>query len=261
MNRAPLAGKGIVVTRPVHQAGGLAAAIRSAGGRAILFPTIELREPDDPHAVLATVDRLQDFDFAVFVSPNAAARALELISARRAWPPALIAVAVGGGTARALSQYGVRALTPPHGRYDSEALLELPAFADPRGRRVVVFRGEGGRALLGDTLRERGAEVIYAECYRRVRPAGDGAVLIGHAQRDELHAITVTSSEGLRNLAALLGPDAANLLRETPLFAPHPRIAETARGLGVRVVVVTGAGDAGLLAGLTAYFARNDATR
>src|SRR5690606_16987689 len=104
------------------------------------------------------------------------------------------------------------------------------------------------------TLRARGALVEYAECYRRARPPGDAAPLIEHARRGELHAITVTSSEGLRNLAAMLGEAGRDVLRETPLFVPHPRIGEAAQALDVRTVVVTGPGDAGLAAGLTAYF-------
>jgi uroporphyrinogen-III synthase len=45
-------------------------------------------------------------------------------------------------------------------------------------------------------------------------------------------------------------------LQQTPLFAPHERIAAAARTLGVQTVVLTGPGDEGLVAGLAAFFAR-----
>ena len=72
----PLAGKGIVVTRPAHQAQRLASFIRDAGGNAILFPTIEIREVENPEPLLALIDRLDAFDVAIFVSPNAAEKGM-----------------------------------------------------------------------------------------------------------------------------------------------------------------------------------------
>ena len=64
----------------------------------------------------------------------------------------------------------------------------------------------------------------------------------------------MTSSEGLRNLLEMLGERGRDYALRTPLFVPHPRIAETANELGVRKVVVTGPGDEGLLTGLSASF-------
>ena len=248
----PLAGKGVVVTRPAHQAQSLARAIEDAGGRAILFPAIEIRDVEDLAPFNRLVDRLDAFDLAIFISPNAVERAMSLIHARRRLPPALKVATIGGGGVRALAGAGVTGVIAPQGRYDSEALLELAEVAG--AKRVVIFRGEGGRELLGETLKARGAQVEYAECYRRCRPAADPARLLDAWARRVLDAVTVTSSEGLRNLHELVGAAGQEPLARTPLFAPHPRIAQAAHGLGIRTVIVTGPGDDGLLAGLTAYF-------
>ena len=249
----PLAGKGIVVTRPAHQAQSLARAIGEAGGRAVLFPAIEIRDAADLAPFHAVVDRLDEFDLAIFISPNAAERAIGMILARRALPPRLRMAAIGGGGVRALAARGVAHVIAPRERYDSEALLELPEVAG--ARRVAIFRGEGGREHLGESLRKRGAHVEYAECYRRVRPALDPGPLLEAWHRGEIHALAATSSEGLRNLFEMVGDAGRALLVRTALFVPHPRIAEAARELGVATVVVTGPGDEGLLAGLNAYFA------
>ena len=248
----PLAGKGIVVTRPAEQAQALARRIGEAGGRAILFPAIEIREVEDLAPFDRIVARLDEFDLAVFISPNAAERAMPLIRARRELPPGLKVAAIGGAGVRALAAHGVAGVIAPRERYDSEALLELPEIAG--AKHVVIFRGEGGRELLGDTLTARGARVEYAECYRRVRPGLDPAALLAACARGEIDAVTVTSSEGLRNLFEMVGAPGRDCLRRTPLFVPHPRIAEAARLLEVRTVVVTGPGDGGLLAGLEAFF-------
>ncbi|OGA23220.1 MAG: uroporphyrinogen III synthase [Betaproteobacteria bacterium RIFCSPLOWO2_02_FULL_67_26] len=250
----PLAGRRIVVTRPVHQAQALARLIEAAGGRPLLFPAIEIREVDDPRPFLDLVDRLDAFDLAVFISPNAVNRAIQPILERRALPPRLKVAAIGGASVKALAGYGVSGVIAPRERYDSEALLELPELAQPAGMRVAIFRGQGGRELLGETLSARGAQVEYGECYRRGRPELDPAPLLAAWSNDELHAVTVTSSDGLRNLFEMVGGSGRGHLLRTPLFAPHPRIAETARGLAFEKVIVTGPGDEGLLAGLIAFF-------
>jgi uroporphyrinogen-III synthase len=255
MKDQPLKGKSIVVTRPAHQAQAFAHLIAGAGGRAILFPAIEIRDIEDPGPFMQLVDRLDEFDLAVFVSPNAVERAMSLISARRKLPRRLQVATVGGGSVRALERFGVTGILAPQGRSDSEALAELPALAAVSGRRVVIFRGAGGREALAETLRARGATVEYAECYRRVRPELDAAPLLEAWARKGVDAVTVTSSEGLRNFADMIGPAGRERLPATPLFVPHPRIAEAAHELGVRKVIVTGPGDDGMLTGLTAYFA------
>jgi uroporphyrinogen-III synthase len=256
MRDQPLKGKNIVVTRPAHQSQAFARLIKNAGGRPILFPAIEIRDVKDPWSVTRLVDRLDQYDLAIFVSPNAVERAMNLISARRKFPRRLQVATVGGASVRALEGFGITGVVAPQGRYDSESLLDLPALAALKGLRVVIFRGEGGRELLGETLRERGAVVEYAECYRRVKPELDAAPLLQVWSGKGIDAITVTSSEGLRNFAEMVGPAGRERLLDTPLFVPHPRIAEAAHGLKVRKVIVTGPGDEGLLTGLAHYFKR-----
>jgi uroporphyrinogen-III synthase len=250
-----LAGRAILVTRPARQAEQLATLIRAAGGEVILYPVIEIRDIDDPDRLYDLIDRLDEFDLAVFISPNAAHKALSLIGARRALPATLAVAAVGPGTAKALAELGVTNVLAPAGRGDSEALLALPQLAQPRGKRVVVFRGEGGRELLADELTARGAAIEYATCYRRARPAADAARLLDAWTNGALHAVTVTSSEGLRNLCEMAGTAGRALLAKTPVFVSHPRIAETARTLGLtQVIVAADPGDEGLVAALIEHF-------
>lgn len=250
----PLAGRGIVVTRPAHQAAGLAQLIAAAGGNAILFPTIEVVAVDDPRPLMALIDRLDLFDIAIFISPNAARQAMQLIEARRKLPPHLELATIGRGGVSELERHGLTRIVAP-ARFDSEALLDMPAMQNVSGKRVVIFRGESGREVLGDTLVARGAVIEYGECYRRRRPQADPTPLFKAWERDELHAITVTSSEGLHNLFALAGNHHQPWLRNTPLFVPHPRIEHTARELCVETVVLTGQGDEGLTQGLLQWFA------
>lgn len=253
MKDAPLAGLGILVTRPAHQSEHLAHLIRQAGGNPILFPALEIVDVPDLQALNALIDRLDQFDLAIFISPNAANKAMNLIRARRTLPASVQIAAIGKGSAKVLAQYGVKNVITPQQRFDSEALLELPELQDVVGKRIVIFRGDGGRELLGDELSRRGAQYDYAECYRRQKPQADNGKLLYLWARDELHAITVTSTEVLHNLFDLVGKLGQQWLKKTPLFVPHERIAEAAREMGLEQVFVTEAGDEAMVAGLVAW--------
>ena len=251
----PLAGRTIVVTRPRAQAAPLAEAIAAAGGAPLLFPLLDIAPAADQAPLAAAVGRLADYALAVFISPNAVDYSLPAILAVGPWPVGLTPAAVGQGTVRALAAHGVTGCVVPTERFDSEALLELPALQPARvtGRRVVIFRGDGGRELLADTLRQRGALVDCIPCYRRSPPAGGAGALLAAWQAGRLDAITVSSSEGLRYLVDMLDAEGRARLATTPVFVPHARIAESARLMHLQQVVLTAPADAGIIAGLCAY--------
>lgn len=252
----PLAGRRLVVTRPLEQADSLCGRIRAAGGEAMVFPVLAIGPAPDPAPLDAVVGRLDEFDLAFFVSPNAVRYAMEHVLAHRAWPEKLRVATVGKGSERVLAGYGFADVIAPTAGFDSEAVIALAEFgADAvAGRRVVIFRGDGGRDLLADTLRARGATVEFVPCYRRCRPQIDPAVLLEPAARGALDGLLLTSSEGVRNLADMVGEAGMAVLRRVPVFASHPRIVAQARAAGFAVVVETPAGDDGLLQALVSHF-------
>ena len=250
----PLAGAHILVTRPAHQASEFAERIRAAGGHPVLFPVLEIQDTSNLHPLLELIERLDDFDLAIFVSPNAVNKAVSRICAKRTFPAGLKTAAVGQGTVKALGRFGLTGVIAPTTRFDSEALLAMPELRQVKGKHIVIFRGDSGRELLGDTLVSRGAIVEYAECYRRVKPDLDTAPLLKAWGSGKMDAITITSSEGLRNLCEIIGESGRAWLGKTPLFVSHERIAETARKLGFAQVILTAAGDDGLMEGLLNYF-------
>ena len=135
------------------------------------------------------------------------------------------------------------------------AALALPELAAEKvcGQRVVIFRGDGGRELLTDVLRERGASVERVTCYHRSGPRDGFAPLEAAWARGALDGIVVSSSEALDYLLSGVSPAARARLQDTPLFVPHQRIAEIARQRGLTRIEQTGPADAGLLHGLVTY--------
>jgi len=254
-----LVGRALLVTRPAGLSTRLVVLLRAEGGEAILLPAIDILATDDTAKLDAAINGLEGFDIAIFISPTAVAKADTAVRARRDWPARLKYVAVGSGTAKALRGIGITEVVAPQGRGDSQAVAALPELADVAGRRILIFRGEGGREGLREALVARGAQVEYAACYRRAMPRVDVGPLVERWRRGGIDAVSITSAEGLRNLFALLGAAGtagAALLRATPVFVPHPRVGEAARSLGVERVIVTGAGDEALAEALASFFAK-----
>lgn len=242
-----LSGWRVLVTRPVHQAEGLCRLLREHGAEPIRFPTLSIEPPSDPERARAVLARLEEFDLAIFISANAIEQYLQFMDAPL--PTTLRLAVVGKASARALETAGYRVDHQPVDGADSEALLALPELQQVAGQRVVIIRGEGGRELLADTLRARGAQVEYAEVYRRTVPTADTAVLSNRWRNDGIDAVTVTSNQTLQNLYDLLDPVGRECLLRTPLVVVSPRAEELARRLGhaAPVTVATEAGDEAVL--------------
>jgi uroporphyrinogen-III synthase len=247
----PLQGLGVIVTRPQRQAAVFATKIGALGGVPIIWPAIVILPPPDRGPLEHAHAALGAYDIAIFVSANAVEFGAPPAGK---WPPHLVPYAPGPGTAETLAGVQIPNARVPVTSLDSEGLLELPELADLTGKRVVIFRGEGGREFLGNTLRARGAFVDHVPCYRRVAPQTGADGLIEALREGRAHALTLTSSEGLDNLMAALGPVGCELVARIPVFAAHPRIAERAREHKLRAIETAG-GDAGLLAGLLEWFA------
>ena len=249
MANQPLRGLTIVVTRPRDQAAQLARNIEQAGGIPLLFSLLDITAVQDTSTLDAQIARLGQFNLAIFISPNAVHYGIEAIRVAGAVPNPLKIATVGQGSAKALRESGIANVIAPTERFDSEGLLALPELQNVAGWRVMIFRGDGGRELLGDTLKARGATVEYATCYQRSKPNQDAGVLLA-AKPD---AITVTSSEALGYLWQMLQDSGRDVLRNIPLFVPHARIAGLAREQGWLRVQVTASGDDGMLAALITW--------
>lgn len=251
----PLQGVRVLVTRPAAQAQSLAQRIEQAGGEAIRFPTLEIAATRDVAALERVLAGIAHFDLAIFISPNAVAHGLAHLKMHGGLPARLAIAAIGRGTAKTLADAGVTGAISPMESSDSESLLALPALGDVTGKHVVIFRGEGGRALLGDTLRVRGAQVEYAECYRRVRPDTDAAPLSARLRDNGIDIVTVTSVESLRNLHDMLDAAARTRLHRLPMVVVGVRQAEACQALGIqtRPWIARDAGDDGIVAAIQAW--------
>jgi uroporphyrinogen-III synthase len=240
------------VTRPAAQAERLCKLLEEAGYEAVRLPALEIVDVVDMQRLAGEIDRLESYDLAIFVSVNAVNKGLEYILARRTWPSHTRIATVGARSAEALAHHGLAVDLVPEHQFNSEALLALDELQDMAGRRVIIFRGNGGREHLHDTLVGRGATVEYAEVYRRACPVVDDELMGALLRPGVLYGITITSNESLQNLLAMAGTRWQPWLREIPLVVVSGRQAKLAEKLGFRhaAVVAENASDEAIVAAL-----------
>lgn len=190
----------------------------------------------------------------VFTSPAAvtAAAALQPLrpSAAQSW------VAVGAGSAQALQRAGAGNIESPE-RMDSEGLLALPALRDVLGLDVGLVTAPGGRGVIATTLAERGARVQRANVYARVPVAPSPRAVATLRALDTPAWLLLSSGEALEHVLAALPADALVRLREAAVVAASTRLADLARGHGLRVAAVaSSARPAAMLAACSGAAAR-----
>jgi len=233
LERRPLYGKRVVVTRARAQASGLAATLRALGAEVVELPAIRIEPRIDSNEVRRTVDAIHTYALICLTSPNGVRLLFEALAEAnldaRALANATVA-AIGPGTARALAEHGICADIVPE-RFVAEALVEALAAVEVKDRPVLVARAAEARDVLPDALRERGAEVDIVALYETVRedPAPDA---IEAAQA--ANYVTFTSSSTVTNLVKALGDRFPNSAR---IVSIGPITSEAARAAGLTVHV------------------------
>ncbi len=242
----------LLLTRPTDESAALAAVLAQAGIFSSSLPLLEIEALPVSDAQRAMILDLDRYCAVIVVSKPAARLGVDLLDQYWSQPPIQRWFSVGAATGQILSDYGLDVSNPQAGD-DSEALLELPQLREAIARpdaRVLILRGEGGRELLAERLREQGASVDYLELYRRCLPQYGSAALAQRIAAQRLNGLVVSSGQGFTHLHQLAGAAWPELAR-LPLFVPSPRVAEMARAAGAQKVVdCRGASAAALLTAL-----------
>ena len=251
-----LAGKGIVITRPMWQAVPLAQTLGEAGAVPIVFPAIVI-EANSAIDLAVGHARLAQCSRAFFVSANAVREGLMGLAR---FPRDVRAYGPGPGTAQALQTCGATTVSTPTTSFDTQGLLAMPELSELDGERVMVFTGlvsgASGKGELAAGLRARGAIVEVVECYNRRPPDTSAQGVEELCTAGRVHAIVLTSAEGIANFWNCLSPHGRATMQTIPAFVPHPNVAAAAHAKGFAVVNDCGPGDAGLLDALTNHFSK-----
>jgi len=239
----------ILNTRPRHQQAELTALLEQHGARVLSYPVIEivLADNTDPGQYLAR--DIHQFDILLFVSRNAVDGAFRLFDATQLDANLSFGV-IGTATQRALADRvaNLDQCLVAGEPYNSETLLDADALQQIAGKRVMIFRGQQGRNLLGEELAARGAEVSYREVYRRELPPPDPSAF-NRLVADKFPTLAIlTSNEGMHNLFELVDAIAAERLCQIPWLLISERMRESALKLGhnATIVIARSASDEGI---------------
>jgi uroporphyrinogen III methyltransferase/synthase len=244
LERQPLFGKRILVTRAREQAGNTASMLREKGADPLVVPSIEIGPPTDPAPLEAAVRALASYGWVVLTSANGVERLWAEVKRQgrdaRVFGAAKLA-AIGPGTAAALERCGLVADLVPKVHKGEGLAEELLAALGGTTPKVAIVRAEVARDVVPDALRAAGVEVHVVPAYATrapPRPLLEG--LASLLEAGEIDAVTFTSSSTVEHLCDALEPRAAELLSHTCVASIGPITTATAEKRGLRVDVTAG---------------------
>jgi len=234
-----------VLTRPEGTANSLGGSLEALGWHVVYQPMLVIEPITEP----ATTPTIDAGSVVIFISANAVRAGIPHL-ARQLKENAPTVIAVGEATAAALALEDITALLPA--TPDSEGLLALTELESCRERPVLIVKGEGGRALLAESLKERGAIVSEFICYRRLEAPVNAAEFCWQlCDLDEV-VFQGSSGETVERLTEILGAGGQPNLLDSPLIVPSARVASMATDAGwTRVIDAENASDRGFLAALS----------
>lgn len=237
-----LAGRTILVTRAAHASAEFVRAIEARGGRALLFPMIEIAPPLSWEGCDRAIGRLAEYDGLLFASANGVEgffHRLSALGAPASAPAAPAVYAVGQRTKDAAEHHGLAVRCIPE-RYTAADLVAALSSEEVKGKRFLFPRGNLGSATLSGGLEERGAVVDVVEVYQTIEPEPeDVARMTERLLAGEVDVVTFASPSAARHFAALFpGETMGTIARLSAFAAIGPVTASALAHLGLKPQVV-----------------------
>ena len=236
----PLFGKRVLVTRSRKQASALSALLALEGADVVELPALEIQQTkENIAAVDRSLDRLGEYQWAVFTSVNGVETFLERLQARGLDVASLADLklcAIGPATALALEERGLKVDFVPV-EYVAEAIVEGFHERDVRGSRFLLPRAEETRPVLIEGLNKLGVTVDEVSAYRTQPPSQAAAKAIERLANEGVDIVTFASSSTVRNLVQMLNGSLESL-SSACIACIGPITAATVRDMGLKVDVI-----------------------
>ncbi len=238
----PKAQQRVIVTRPQAQAEAWCEHWRAQGVAALALPVLDIVPVTgevEHQKIKAQILALDQHSILIFVSQNAVSHGWDWIDAY--WPQFPVGVhclAVGMKTQQALVErlavhgHPMTQQIDAHSSMDSESLLDLPELQHVAGKKILIFRGCGGRTKLQDVLQARGAQAQHCELYQRCLPPQTAQQLADAQLNPEHDIVALFSGESLENFCQVVATQALPNWRQLKVVVPSQRVQQQAISLG-----------------------------
>ncbi|EKT61624.1 uroporphyrinogen-III synthase [Providencia sneebia] len=234
----------VLVTRPEPAGIELASMLNTRGHEAYALPLISIEPSAELTLLSSKLNQLDKHDLVFLLSKNAVWYAnLVLQQTGRNWSDKLFYYGIGRSTGRYFQEMTGLPIRWPECGETSEALLSLPELQFLEGKQALLLRGNGGRELLASTLRSRGAQVEYCECYSRHPVFYDKTEFNQQWMNINITDIVVTSGQILTQLNSLIAENTKEWWFSRRLMVVSKRIADQARQYGWQRVCVANSAD------------------
>ena len=238
VEKLPLWGKRIVVTRARAQASALAEGISELGGQAIEFPSILIKPEEDLRPLYRAFQSLDKYEWIIFTSVNAVDIFFnELISQNMDIRDlkGIKICAIGPATEKRMIDRGLRVDSIPD-EYRAEGIIEELKPRIVPGQWVLLPRARGAREILPDSLHKLGAHVNEVYLYEAITASKVSRESLDRIMNGTVDYLTFTSSSTVTNFVKIVGEEnVARITGQIKVACIGPITADTAKKMGFTV--------------------------
>jgi uroporphyrinogen III methyltransferase/synthase len=231
-----LFGKNIIVTRAMEQSSSLVDKINDLGGNAIEVPTIKIKEIENNMALEETLDRLKDYGYILFTSPNTVKIFFKNLSQKGLDSRSLSHMkicAAGISTIQALNDKGINPDIVPQ-RAVAEAIYECLSNVLTELDHVLMPKSAIAREYLTEHLSQI-CRVKPIDLYDTVIETLDKERVLKMLDEKEIDYITFTSSSTVNYFINGIGLENCEKLKGTKIISIGPITSKKIAEYGLEV--------------------------
>ncbi|MCL2358792.1 uroporphyrinogen-III synthase [Candidatus Bathycorpusculum sp.] len=253
VQKTPLKGRTIAITRPIGQAQEAGELIKAKGGIPYYIPAIEIKPLNNPQPLKKFITELQKntIDYVALMSTNGVKHLFSATEELKQTPQLYeglknsCIIAVGPKTAEALKEKGVRVDMIPQ-KYSSDGLLEALSSTNLKNKTFRIPRTSNASPTLTETLQQMGADVEEIYVYESGLPIDEALKTKFYQDLTEGHINAILFGSGLsaKNIFKMLTEKASmqqlqqTLTEKVTTVAIGPTTAQALKELNINVNVV-----------------------
>ncbi len=253
VQKTPLKGRVVAITRPTGQAEEAGVLITAKGGVPYYIPAIEIKGLSNPEPMKKFISELSlgKVNYVILMSTNgvkylfSAADEIKQTKQLHEGLKKSFVIAVGPKTAEAMKEYNIRVDMVPQ-KYSSDGLLEALQGMDIKGKKIRIPRTSNATPTLTNQLREMGANVEEIYVYESGLPVDEALKTKFYSDLTSGHINALLFGSGLsaKNIFKMLTEKASMeqlrkvLAEKVTVVAIGPTTAEALCELNVKVDVV-----------------------